>query len=414
MVGRAWRTRGEPASKPLLSDGAAMLSAIAVVLLSCLPAAGADPVFQRGINVAHYLAYPEGTSWPLFQGARSEMTEQDLGRLKSAGFTFVRLPVEPGPFLEATDEQRSALEDRLVDLLARAHAAGLAVMISGFPRHEAPRWTPAHILGDDQAFQRYEAFLQRLAALANTFPHDHLALELMNEPQPACRRGDGRDWTGRQEALFKGVRRIAPRLILVVTGGCWSGKDGLPFLDMTPFDDRTLVDVHYYEPFAFTHQSATWALPELRFLAGLAFPAVATNRLRAMAATKALFALRSGATGPPLAAAVHQIDRYLQQRPTAATVRRHMAEIGRWADRRGIPRARILIGEFGALRLPAEAGVPDDGSRARWLAAVRRAAEMRGFGWSMWAHRGEFGIVEDRSNAFDGVTLKALGLANAR
>ncbi len=390
-----------------------MLSAIAAIGACSLPAAGDTPVFRRGINVAHYLAYPEGTSWPLFHGARSEITDQDLGRLKSAGLTFVRLPVEPGPFLEAADDQRAALEDRLVDLLVRARAAGLAVLISGFPRHDTPRWTPAHILGDDQAFQTYEAFLQRLAILASTFPDDHVALELMNEPQPACRRANGPDWTERQEALFKGLRQVAPRLILVVTGGCWSGKDGLRFLDMTPFDDRTLVDVHYYEPFAFTHQSATWAVPELRFVAGLAFPAAATDRRRALAATRKLFALRGSAAGPTLAAAVHQIDRYLQQRPTAATVRRHMADIGRWADRQGLLRAQVLIGEFGALRLPAEAGVPDDGSRVRWLTAVRRAAEMGGFGWSMWAHRGDFGLVENRSNAFDRATLKALGLANA-
>lgn len=382
--------------------------------------ASADPQtlrFSRGINLGDYLAYPEGRAWPLFRGSRAATSDAELRRLAAVGFTFIRLPVEPGPFLDSAAEHVPALEERLTSFVTRANAAGLAVMVSGFPRHDTPRWRPQDILrgADAAAFERYAGLLTRIAALLRRDPAAQVALELMNEPQPECFLGGGRDWSIRQKELYRRLRTAAPSLTLVLTTGCWSALDGLKHLDMAAYDANTLIDLHYYAPFAFTHQGATWTLSELKDLAGLSFPARLTDRMKVRAAISRLVTARHAqdrhAQRLAYAAGVGALEAYLRGGADAATVARHMARIAEWADRHAIARGRILIGEFGVLRPRPEAQVEDDGSRGRWLEAVRRTAEASGFGWALWAYHSRFGLLANgEAGALDDGMIGALGL----
>lgn len=379
---------------------------------------GEPPVFRRGINIGDYLAYPQSPEWPIFRGNRATVTDAELDRLAALGFDFIRLPVEPGPMIDRAPAEIAELEARLTTFVRRAQARGLGVLVAGFARHETPRWKAADIVAraDSPELVRYTAFLRRLATLLGPFESGRIALELMNEPQPVCRRTDGPDWTEIQRKLHAAVRAEAPRLALVVTPGCWSKLEGLPHLDMSPFDTRTLVDVHYYEPFKFTHQAATWTLPELRYMAGVSFPARSTDKGRATDASARLFLARKGEGGAlGLAPTLKFIDAYVRENADEASVARDIAAIGRWADRQKVDRRRVIVGEFGALRLPPEAGVPDDGSRARWLAAVRRAAETERLGWALWSYHSIFGLLEDEAaGRLDAGMVEALGLDVSR
>lgn len=400
-----------------------------LVALLCvlLPAAGggtaraqepADPkAFARGMNVADYLAYPDGEGWPLFVGPDAEVTDADLKQLAEIGFTYVRLPVEPGPFLQPKPAQVEELERRLLWILERAHAHGLAVMITGFARHEMPPWRPEDILKgpDAPSFNRYAGFLLRLAALAGQVPGARVALELMNEPQPECLREGAREWTVLQRALYERLRAAAPRLTLALTTGCWASLRGLEHLDMSGYDANTLVDIHYYEPFSFTHQSATWTLPELKYLGGLSFPARETRHEEARAAISrlavALHPTDRRAQRLGYSMGTQKLEAYLREDANAARIARDMGRIGEWADSQGVARERIVIGEFGALKPHPESGAKDDGSRARWFAAVSGAARDQGFGWAVWGYSGQFSVFHRRApQPQDAENLKALGL----
>lgn len=291
------------------------------------------------------------------------------------------------------------LERRFTSFLTRAGAAGLAVMVAGFPRHEKPPWRPEDILAENgtPVFARYTGFLTRLATLLQAVPGTTTALELMNEPQPECTLETGTDWTVRQRELHARLRAAAPDLTLVVTGGCWSGIDGLETLDMAGYDANTLVDIHYYEPFALTHQGATWTLPELKYLGGLSFPANRTDRTKAREATARLAVARQPvaprAQRLALSLATQKLHAYLRSDPGPGTVSWHMDRIAQWAEKARIAPGRIIIGEFGALRPLPESKAGDDGSRNRWLETVLTAVKSRGFGWSLWAYHGAFGLL---------------------
>jgi len=397
--------------------------ACAALLVLALPSLAlaqepADPkAFSRGINISDYLAYPEGKGWPLFTGPDAEVGDADLRLLADMGLTFIRLPVEPGPFLDAAPEQRAELDARLATFLKRAKSHRLAVILTGFARHELSPWSPEDILRapDAPRFKQYAEFLAHLAGLAGQVQGAEVALELMNEPQPDCKLETGTDWTEFQRDLYGQLRRAAPRLTLVLTPGCWSSLRGLEHLDMAGYDENTLVDIHYYEPFSYTHQGATWTLPELKYTGGLSFPARETKRDKARAAISRLAVAYHPddrqAQARAYAMGTAKLEDYLRRAPDGKDIVEDMARIGAWADKQGIARERVIIGEFGVLQPHPESGATDDGSRARWLAALVAAAAQEGFGRGVWGYDGRFATFDRRNpQPEDRATIEALGL----
>jgi endoglucanase len=394
---------------------------LALVALLLLPGIGiaqksdSAVILKRGINIGDYLAYPGSDVWPLFRGPRTTTTDAELQRLSAAGFDFVRLAVEPAPFLDRSAGEVAELEERLASFVRRITAAGMRVMVTGWARHETtPRWRAGQILAnrDGAEFRNYLGFLKRIVWLLRDIPQDRWVLEPMNEPQIACRRTDGPDWTVLQRDIYNEIRAVAPSLTVVLTPGCWSGLRGLAHLDMAGYDARTLVDFHYYEPHPFTHQGTTWGDDALKSLAGLAFPPAATDRQAATDASGRLFLARGAKGGAAaLVPTLREIDDYIRTDRGQAHIEAGMATVKAWADKNGVTADRVTLGEFGVYRQPPEAKVPDDGSRLRWLETVRKAAEARGFGWALFAYHSSFGLVTDDATArWDDAMLPALGL----
>jgi endoglucanase len=371
--------------------------------------------YRRGINVGDYLAYPQSSEWPIFRGPRATTTDAELIRLAAAGFDFVRLAVEPSPFLDRSPGEVQFMEKRLVSFVQRITATGMKVMVSGWARHETtPRWRPTQILASRESteLRGYMEFLKRIVVLLRDVPTGQWALEPMNEPQVDCRRRNGPDWTILQRDIYEELRALSPLLTIVLTPGCWSKIEGVDELDMTGYDARTLVDVHYYDPYTFTHQGATWGDEWIKYLAGVSYPPSRTDKQVATDASARLFEARQGTGGASaFAEALRKIDVYVKEDVGPARVAADFAKLKTWAEKHGVASGRIVIGEFGAYRVPSAAKMPDDGSRNRWLETVRTAVESQGFGWALYAYHSDFGLVtDDAKAAWDDSMLPALGL----
>jgi endoglucanase len=409
-------------SRRLLSLGLALAVTLTLSSLPALAPSAAQsaphstvPALKRGINIGDYLAYPSGEPWPIFRGPRAATTDDELRRLKSAGFDFVRLAVEPSPFLDRSPAETRQVEVRLSTMVKRITATGMRVMISGWARHEStPGWRATDIIAstDSDAYRRYLGFLKRVIVLLKDVPPDQWVLEPMNEPQSVCYRTGGLDWTTVQRDIYRQLRAVAPALTLVITPGCWSKIEALEHLDMAGYDARTLVDVHYYDPWVFTHQSATWNEDWIKHLAGLSFPPSRTNVQAATDASARLFVKRGGAGGPAaFKETLRRIDAYVKEDFGPERISADFAKLRAWADKHKVSPDRIIVGEFGAYRPPADAKVSDDGSRGRWLEAVRTTAERQGFGWALYAYHSDFGLIVDETKAtWDPAIPPALGL----
>ena len=376
--------------------------------------------FERGINIVKPFNLPtfEGDT-PMelpFTAPTATLSDNELERLEAVGFDHVRLPIATSVFIEASPQARAKLDRDLKIFIERLHAAGLNVLIDPHPMPYIPGWAPWDTLTalDAPKYRAYRAYLLDLAALASSRPEGTVLLGLMNEPQRECVREDATDWTVFQHDLYDTVRATAPNLPIVLTGGCWSSVRGLEHLDPSPFDANTLIDIHIYDPYAFTHQSASFAIEPFRSAAGLPYPVRTGGLVASVGASKRLWKERSAQGEPwPDEGAVRRqlIDYHTREKPDRGMIEERFETIADWAEEHGIEPARIYIGEFGAFRAPEPLTAAHAPHRLRWLRDVREVAEGLGYGWAHWEYTSPFGIVADvDTRAFDSPTIKALGL----
>ena len=177
---------------------------------------------------------------------------------------------------------------------------------------------------------------------------------------------------------------------IIAAGARWSSDDELVFQEPL-HDPNVIYNFHFYEPFLFTHQGATWSAYYWHWLAGLKYPSSPESAERVAALV-------------PDEVDRLQVISYGRDHWDAARIESEMKQSAEWAQRRGLP---LVCNEFGVYRDSAD---PQD--RVAWLHDVRTALERNGIGWAMWDYSGSFGVVtkkDGKAVADDGV-LRALGM----
>lgn len=373
--------------------------------------------FRRGIGIAHAMGWAEAEPrpsrayvFPPFADTSRVLAADELMALRRAGFDFVRLAVDPGPFLQERGPRRDALDAILLERVRLILAAGLAVMVDMHPgdTHEGYDSKALTQGAETPGFIEFVALLVRTAGLLDDLRSPRVALELMNEPvvsSPA--------WQPMLEAAYAAVRRRTRTLPLVLGGG----QEGLPEGMMrmsTRFaqdDPAALFTFHYYEPYQFTHQGASWNAA--RYLADVPYPALARPLAESMAATNEKIGksnLPAAQKAAALLDARRQLESYRRSAFDRAAVARSFDRIVAWARGSRIDPRRILLGEFGARRSEPQSPGGRDAERAAWFRDVREEAEARGFSWAVWVYRGSggFGLTQGETG-----TLLEPGVAHA-
>ena len=74
------------------------------------------------------------------------------------------------------------------------------------------------------------------------------------------------------------IRKSNPHRTLFVGPGKWNSLDEVPDLRL-PDDSNLVVTVHCYDPFYFTHQGASWTMPDTA-TTGLVYPGPPPSPMR--------------------------------------------------------------------------------------------------------------------------------------
>ncbi len=390
------------------------LAALALALCLAAPAQAASFAAKRGINLDIWVTWPDESRWDErdailpFPEWRKSVTDADLAALKSAGLDFVRIPVDPSPFLSA---KTAALRDDLfASVLASArmvNAAGLKVIVDLhlMPAGSIRAIGMGQVMEDAALFDRYVELVRDMGRLLAKEDPARLAFELMNEPTIGCEGSAQADWEARLMRLFAAARASATRLTLILSGSCWGTAEGLAALDPKMVPDANLIwSFHSYAPFLLTHQGATWAGDFIPHVTGLPYPLDAVPKAELDAAVEAIRAtIRRDAPLMRRAGLLAYLDEQLAALDTPAKLSAALSApfetVEAWAAKHGIAASEILLGEFGMIRQEygTEHVVPAR-YRAAYFRDIIRLAEARGYAWSMWGYGGAFGIVE----AFEG------------
>ncbi|WP_442581153.1 glycoside hydrolase family 5 protein [Mesorhizobium sp. ASY16-5R] len=385
---------------------------LAVILAASLvfPAAAASFSAKRGINLDIWTTWPPEARWGEpsvilpFPEWRKFLKPADLEALKADGFDFVRMPVDPVPFL--SDRSASLTDDLLLSVRDSArlvNAAGLKVVVD---MHIVPAGGnrslgTGEVLTDDAMFDRYVELLRRMARTLATEDPSMVALELMNEPTLGCEGAEAKAWAEKLHRLFAAARASATRLTLILTGSCWSSAEGLAALDPKAFpDDNLMWGFHAYDPFILTHQGATWTGDFINYVAGIPYPPDSVPRetldatiakVKAKIDAEAPWAKRSGMKSY-LDELMGEID---TKEKLAAFLDRPFATVAAWAKKNSVAPQDILFGEFGMIRQEYNKSyiAPPD-QRAAYYRDMIAHAEDHGYAWSIWSYGGAFGVVE--------------------
>jgi len=352
---------------------------ILCLLLLFAVAARAEPpaerlqVLHRGVSITGWFRFPASADPAAL---RSYLSDPAIADLRRAGFSFVRLPVQPELLRNAPQRLPP-----LIDAIRRLQHAGLGVLIDAHPA----TW---HLETSEPDRAELFAFWRTLAPALRgldprlTFP------ELLNEP---VFRGAPEQWEAFQEQLLHAVRIALPQHTVVLTGNDWGSVAGL--VALRPVDDGNVIySFHDYEPAELTALAAYRPGLDRAALAFLPFPADP-----AVCATLAVGT--DAETGGV-------IRFYCALHWDPARVAEHIATAWDWGRRN---HAAVLLGEFGA---SAALGPV---ARAAWLRAMREACETNGIGWALWGYDDVMGFAVPRPPGqhpeLDPGVLRALGLA---
>jgi endoglucanase len=157
------------------------------------------------------------------------------------------------------------------------------------------------------------------------------------------------EWNRLLAEALEVVGRSNPDRVVVAEPAALNTIDALADLDL-PGDDRLIVAIHYYEPFAFTHHGAPWCPGAER---------------------------RMGRRWGSLA------DR--------DAVRADLERLAAWVAGRDL---RVFIGEFGAYERA------DQADRVAWTTHVRTVAEQLDMAWCYWDFATDFGAYDSATDTW--------------
>src|SRR4030095_3615919 len=339
---------------------------------------------RRGINLSHWFAQASNNDYSRVH-LESHTTARDIALIKSMGFDHVRFTIEPAPLFKEWDDP-SKLDQEYLKYLDTALDAilgqNLAVIVDIHPSDEFK----IRLNKEDRHVEAFAKFWASLAKHLSTRDPERVFLEIINEPMVE----DPYRGYGIQAKLISAIRSEAPQHTIIASGHRWSGLYEL--LSLQPYSDPNIIyNFHFYEPFTFTHQGATWAGNNLPYFQKVPYPATRDAVMQILDSVK----------DEP---ARYVLQQYGESGWNAERIEREIGVAAAWAAKRHV---FLTCNEFGAFRrfaLPAD--------RAVWIKDMRTALEKYGIGWTMCYYAGGFGVVTKLNGEAspDETVVKALGL----
>jgi hypothetical protein len=309
----------------------------------------------------------------------------------------------------------------LSEAITRIRKAGLNVIVDLHPNSRHPVWGQ-HAMAKGSgtpSFDAYTALITDMARRLDKHDAKHVSLELINEPRVKCAGAEQERWQTMAKSLVDSARKGSKKLTLILTGACVSSLEGLIALDPKAIGDKNLIyTFHFYDPFTFTHQGATFIPWPDKYLDEVPWPAserpiedVLPRIQPRVAAAK----LDENARQQAALGAQANLQKYYRSGAGAGMIKTRFGQVADWAKANGVPANRVFIGEFGVLRKHEGTAGARCEDRMRWLRDIRITAEDFGFTWAYFNYDGAFSIVEsDQRRVLDQNVLASLGLSERK
>ncbi len=340
-----------------------LIIAACMYLLSTFSFIDAQVAFNRGVNLTGWFQ----TSSPR-QIQFTKYTKQDFENIKSLGCDVIRLPIN---LFYMTDGKPSYTIDTLflefLDAVVDwAEELNIYLILDNHSTDDIASKNPD-----------LESVLTIVwAKMAQHFKNrsTYVLYEIMNEPNGISTQ----TWGNIQQSAIDAIRSVDTTHTLVVGPSSYNSYNDLSLLPAYT-DKKLIYTFHFYEPFIFTHQGATWSNPSLAPLTGVPFPYNVDSMPTIPEALKGTWIESS-------------FNNYGQD-GTVVKVHELIDKAIAFKNSRNVP---VYCGEFGVY-MPYSKNT----DRVHWYGEVRKYLEANGISWTTWDYQGEFGLFSGSNELFD-------------
>ncbi|MCB9014028.1 MAG: cellulase family glycosylhydrolase [Bacteroidales bacterium] len=332
-----------------------LLSVLVLGMLSMSAPLPAQTPFSKGVNL---------TGWLQTSGIKqvqfTKYTRQDFVNISSLGCDVVRLPIDMTAMTNGSpDYVIDPLLYMLLDsVVAWSEELHIYLILDNHTMDPGTN-TSTSIAG----------MLDKIwVQLADHYKgsSDYILYELRNEPHGISTAA----WAQIELNLINSIRAIDTVHTIVIGASGWNSYSELSKLPV--FADTNLIyTFHFYDPFLFTHQGATWPTPSMGSLAGVPFPYDSASMPACPADLKGTWIESSLANSYKTDGTVAKVKQLIDQAVTFKNTRN----------------VNVFCGEFGVYDLNS-----DPADRVAWYDTVRVYLEEKGIPWTIWDYHGGFGI----------------------
>lgn len=300
----------------------------------------------RGINYGNMFEAPSEAEWG------NPWKPQYAKMIAGLGFNHIRIPIrwEPAARSSATAPYtiNPTFLNRIKQVVDSALNNNLNVIIN-MHHHDALFANP------DGQKERFLEQWKQISTFFKGYP-DSLLFEILNEPNGNITADKWNVFAA--DALAK-IREDNPERIVVIGTPDWGGLGGLPYLQI-PEDENIILTVHYYNPFQFTHQGASWVGTDADAWLGTKWNDSDTER---------------------------------------DVMKQEFAPLVAVSKQKNIP---IHIGEFGAY------STADEKSRSKWTTFLSRYFDSLNWSSAYWEFSAGFGIYDPARGKYNQFLVDAL------
>ena len=305
----------------------------------------------RGVNLGNALEAPNEGDWGM------TLQSEYFQVVAAAGFDNVRIPITWATHTKEIPPYtvEPSFFKRIDWVIEQSLRNGLIVIINHHHFDELDENPESIILNSPRNI--FLGIWKQIAERYQDMPNS-VVFEINNEPH---NNFTANVWDDLWKETLAIIRETNPTRNVIVGPIDWNSIYSLNTLNMPSLEEdaHLIVTFHYYNPFQFTHQCASWAGDE------------ACNWKGTTWGTSA------------------EYTKITNDFETAA----------RWAFAQGRP---LYLGEFGAYQ---EA---DTQSRVRWMSHMARTAEAKGMAWSYWEFGAGFGLYDRGKHEWRTALLNAL------
>jgi aryl-phospho-beta-D-glucosidase BglC (GH1 family) len=348
-------------------------------------------ILAKGVNLSNWF---NDYSDPSQYATRFSLST--LQFIKSNGFTYVRIPIGITIlFNAASPDQLNVKNLPYVDAaINNCIRAGLGVTINV---HPLTNETDSLLANDPSFSDKMAAYWKAVASYFKVYPADKLFFEVYNEPHASAAGLTTKDftwWQPVQEKMIKAIRSVTTDHSIIAGGEGWNGITGLTHL--APYNyNHIIYDFHFYDPFLFTHQGASWAGWE---------PAIDARNVPYPSSPEAVAPLIANTSNTNL---INALQWYGDQRYNIDSLDKWIKVAYDWGQRHNV---KVIVNEFGSYKPYAPRQ-----SRLNFLHDVRTVFDKYKIDWAMWECDEDFGWItypggDSNNPVADVEVLQSLGL----